>query len=57
MFYRDIINELVAWSNKASRKPLVLRGAFHESRTKMLIVPILSQNYQKNGRNLNFNKA
>jgi hypothetical protein len=27
MFKRQLINDLVVWSKKADRKPLVLRGA------------------------------
>ena len=45
MFYRDIINELVAWSNKANRKPLVLRGARQVGKTTC--VNLFSQSFEQ----------
>jgi len=38
MFYRNILNNLRKWAAKPNRKPLVLRGARHESAKDLYVI-------------------
>ena len=44
MFKRNILSELHLWSQKASRKPLVLRGARQVGKTS--VVNEFAKNYE-----------